>query len=1054
MQDASFKIYNASAGSGKTFSLVRDYLSLLFSAKKTDAFRSILAITFTNKAVAEMKSRIVENLIAFSKDNTHEDYLAMLNAVANTTNISPDLIKTRSVILLKKLIHNYAAFEISTIDGFTHRVLRTFAKDLGLPSNFEVTMQVDDILHEAVDKLIAKAGEDKELTKVLINFALSKADEDKSWDISRELYSIAKLLTNETNLDHLKALESKDLDDFKTYTKTLNDQKKDVSEALKQIAEDVFSLLNEQGIAPEHAFTGKYAYKYFTSLKKGNFSELKFTAAWQKNLLDDSKPIYSKTSKDLTKEQKSILDGLNQPIASYFKASKDKVLLLSFIDHIANNIIPLSLLNSIKKEVEAIKKERGLLLISEFNNTIGNAIKGQPAPFIYERLGERYRHFFIDEFQDTSELQWQNLIPLAENPLVSLDEDRKQGSLLLVGDAKQSIYRWRGGKAEQFIDLYNKKSPFSITPEVSNLPNNFRSLPQVVQFNNALFKHIAQYFKVEDYQNLYEKSPQDIVKKEKGYVNLKFFDLKNKEEEHEVFPEEVLNIIKECEALGYNKSDICILSRKRKEGVIIADYLSEQGISIISSETLLVKNSKDVQFIIDVLKLLKNPKDDITKVNLLNYLVDTGKVKEEATQFILESLKLDSEAFYSSLELHGINFKNHLITSLALYDALEYIISSFNLSSTSNAYIQYFLDFAFDYGNQNVGGIHGFLDHWSQHEEKLSIVVPKGEDAVQLLTIHRAKGLEFPVVIYPYASDNILDTRMDNIWINLNDPYKDIPKAYISASSKLETLDESMAAPYEQLLNEKQMDGVNVLYVALTRAKEQLYILSKKDINSKGVVNTKTVAGLLIDYLMSKGSWDNSETSFHFGEPHNKVSVDALLQQKTNTQTKVETLPFSERAITLSTNSGRLWGTTQQEAIDEGILIHDLMAIINSVLDINTAINLFIDKGILASSDKLRVKEKIQSIVSHPELSEFFKEGNTNLNEKDLVSENGKILRPDRINFLQNNTAVVIDYKTGVFNEQNERQVKEYTLALENMGYTVSKTILVYTNESLTIKNV
>lgn len=229
-------------------------------------------------------------------------------------------------------------------------------------------------------------------------------------------------------------------------------------------------------------------------------------------------------------------------------------------------------------------------------------------------------------------------------------------------------------------------------------------------------------------------------------------------------------------------------------------------------------------------------------------MIASEKIQKDETQFILESLQKDPEDFYSSLEEFNINFDDNLLKSLALYDALEYIISSFNLLQSSNAYLQYFLDFAFDYGNQNVGGIHGFLEHWSQHEDKLSIVVPKGEDAVQLLTIHRAKGLEFPVVIYPYASEDILDTKMDDIWVNLKDPYNDIPKAYISASSKLETLDESMAVPYEHLLNEKQMDGVNVLYVALTRAKEQLYVLSKKDINAKGVVNTKTVSGLLIDF--------------------------------------------------------------------------------------------------------------------------------------------------------------------------------------------------------------
>lgn len=1047
-----FKIYNASAGSGKTFSLVRDYLTILFKSKKPDAFRHILAITFTNKAVAEMKSRIVDSLIAFSAEKTPKDSIAMLDAVAEQTGIPAETIKSRSHHILKHLIHNYAAFEVSTIDGFTHRVLRTFAKDLGLPSNFEVTMQVDDILHEAVDRIIAKAGDDKLLTKTLIDFALSKTDDDKSWDISRELYEIAKLLTNESNLKHLKAIEYKSLSDFKAYSGKLNALAVELENQIIAIGEYVFKLLDENDVNDKANFSRGSLHLYFDKLinaKTTPVTGIDFTAKWQLTLRD--KALYP--SKKIGADKEAAIDAIQQQLADAFEDSKAKILQLDFIGRISKNIIPLSLLNTIKAEVEAIKKERSLILISEFNNTIAEAISDQPAPFIYERLGERYRHFFIDEFQDTSELQWQNLIPLAENPLTSLDESGQQGSLLIVGDAKQSIYRWRGGKAEQFIDLYNGKSPFVVPSKTENLPNNFRSLPEIVKFNNGLFKHLAKHFKVDDYANLYESSEQKITKNEQGYVNLKFFELANKEEEMEVFPEEVLKTIQQCEALGYKKSDICILTRKKKEGVAIADYLSSQGVSIISSETLLIKNSAEVNAIIDVLRLTENPKDDLTKVQLLQYLVDTNKVEREPTEFILESLNKDTEAFYESLQTYDIRFNPQYLDNLPLYDSLEYIINAFNLVSSSDAYVQYFLDFAFEYASQNIGGVSGFLEHWEHHADKLSIVVPQGQDAVQLLTIHRSKGLEFPVVIFPFANENLESYRFDSIWADLKEPLNDIPKAYISANSGLDSLDESVSQPFSTLSNEKQMDGINVLYVALTRAKEQLYVMGKREIAKDGP-SLKMISGLLIEYLQSQGLWVDNQVEYLFGEAHQKVMSNDKASVETIEHDYFVSTSFEERSIALATNSGRLWGTTIQAAKDEGILIHDIMAEIDSASDVNTVIKRFINNGRIASSRKEELSEKINAIVTHPQLSEYFLEEGKNFNERDMVSANQEILRPDRINLLPNNEAVVIDYKTGLFNEANENQIDSYASALNEMGYHVTKRLLVYTNDTIEIKNV
>ena len=1055
MQDTPFKIYNASAGSGKTFSLVRDYLTLLFQAKKPDAFRHILAITFTNKAVAEMKSRIVKSLIAFSEDPIPKDDEAMLNAVAEKTGLSTEIIQQKSHHILKHLIHNYAAFEVSTIDGFTHRVLRTFAKDLNLPSNFEVTMQVDDVLHEAVDRLISKAGEDKLLTRTLVNFALSKADDDKSWDITRELYDIARLLSVETNLEHLKALEDKSLTDFEAFSKKLSKHLTSIKDKIVTIVDAVFQLIESNGISPEHAFTGKYAYKYFLKLKTKELDGLKFEAAWQKNLSDNSKPLYAKTSKELSTEQKTTLDTLQPEIAAYFEDSKTAILQLDFIERIFKNLIPLSLLNTIKAEVEAIKKERNLLLISEFNNTIAEAIGGQPAPFIYERLGERYRHFFVDEFQDTSELQWENLIPLAENPLSSLDEQGNQGSLLLVGDAKQSIYRWRGGKAEQFIDLYNNNNPFpGIEKNVLNLEENYRSLPEVVNFNNALFKHLASHFEMDSYANLYSKSHQNPTKKDVGYVSLKFYDVNNKEEENETFPKEVLKTIRECEGLGYSKKDICIITRKRKEGVEIANYLSGEGVPVISSETLLVQNSPEVLFVIDILQLVEHPNDNLTKVEILHYLIDSGKINEEPTAFIIKCLAYSPAEFYEQLSAYNITFNPHYLNNLALYDALDYIVNAFHLIDTSNAYVQYFLDFAFDYASLNIGGISGFLDHWEQHKKKLSIVVPEGEDAVQLITIHRSKGLEFPIVIFPYAVEDIMNTKMDSLWVDLPEPLNDIPKAYISASSSLETLDVSVAEPYLNLMHEKQLDGINILYVVLTRAKEQLYILGKHDVDAKGNPKTKTVSGLLIDFLQKQSLWDNSKMEYQFGSPHDKVSKGDDSQIASIVQKKVDTSSFEERSITLSTNSGRLWGTSVQQAKDDGILIHDIMAEINVHDDVEAVLEHFLNSGRISAERFEEVSAKIKAIVTHAELKDYFSADAINYNERDMISEAQEILRPDRINILPNNTAVLIDYKTGVFNERNEDQIIEYSDTLKQMGYDVIKRLLVYTNETLDIKNV
>ncbi|HER40503.1 MAG TPA: DNA helicase UvrD, partial [Salinimicrobium catena] len=808
----TFTIYNASAGSGKTFTLVKEYLALLLKSNRPDSYRNILAITFTNKAVAEMKSRIIEGLHVLSSENPDKKERELLTLLSRETGLSPEEVRIKSRRILKSIINNYASFEVSTIDGFTHRVLRTFAKDLDLPLNFEVELNTQEVLTEAVDRVINLAGKDASLTKVLVRFVLDKTDEDKSWDISRDLLNIAKLLTEETSRPYLELLKNKSPEDFQNLEKFLKKERKSVETSCVSIAESFFGLIESRGIVDKD-FKSGYCSKFFRKILDKDFSQ-KLDNQWQLNI--ESQDLYAKS---LAAGKKEALDELQPQIATMFLEVKTNILRMQFLEAVEKNLVPLSLLSAIQNQIEEIKKENSVVLISEFNSTIGKAVKDQPAPFIYERLGERYRHYFIDEFQDTSELQWENLIPLVDHTLSVEHLSEETGSLTLVGDAKQSIYRWRGGKAEQFMELCGEKNPFNIEEkQVVVLPNNYRSARNIVNFNNDFFKFSASCFDHVDHQTLFENSGQQPTTEKDGYVNISFVEAENVEEEMEVYPQRVLEIIRNLEAEGISKSSVCILTRKRKEGIAIASHLSENDISVISAESLLLNRSPEVGFINDLLLFSLDSADRELKFQILDFLLNDRIETDNAFEYLSSRLDLEGQAFFDSLKGQDIHFDLEVLTSLSVYEGVEYIIRSFGLVKGSNAYLQFYLDFVFEVSSSAASGIFEFLELWERKKDDLSIVVPEGEDAVQIMTIHRAKGLEFPVVIYPFANSPIQDTGREHLWMNLpEDLSSNIGVAYLKASEKMKQWEGEAPHLYEQLCHNSQLDALNVLYVALTR---------------------------------------------------------------------------------------------------------------------------------------------------------------------------------------------------------------------------------------------
>ena len=386
-----------------------------------------------------MKQRIIKNLVSFSINESLTNPFQMLEQISEETKLSKKEIHLRSKKVVKHLLHHYSSFSVETIDHFNHRLIRTFAKDLKLSGNFEVSLDTPLLNEEAVDQLISRAGENKMTTQVLVNFALEKTDNDRSWDISRDIAKVSKLLFNENEVDHVKELKRHSLKNFISFRNGLLKQRESLVEYINSKAQNVLNEIDSKGIPPE-AFRNKTLYNHFLKILEGNYKI--YDNQLLQNLEDGGLSLYKKDTSD---EIASKIDVINPFLLDQYREIKQEVFRLLLIKNILRNITPLSVINLVGQEVEIIKEEKNIIPISEFNTLIHSEIKDQPAPFIYERLGEKYRHFFIDEFQDTSQLQWQNLIPLIDNALSQEYDNEIQGSLMLVGDAKQSIYRWRGG---------------------------------------------------------------------------------------------------------------------------------------------------------------------------------------------------------------------------------------------------------------------------------------------------------------------------------------------------------------------------------------------------------------------------------------------------------------------------------------------------------------------------------------------------------------------------------------------------------------------------------
>lgn len=1066
----AFSIYDASAGSGKTYTLVKEYLKIILLAAKNDAYRNILAITFTNKAVHEMKSRVVESLSEFASETPSEKALQLMQNIHAETNLSLIDIQAKAKSIIKNLIHNYAAFDISTIDKFTHKVIRAFAHDLNLPITFEVSLDTENLLTEAVDAIIAQAGEDEILTNLLVDFTMEKTDEDKSWDVSREIMDTGRMILNENNREEITHFNTKTITEFVEIKAKLGALSKEIEDETVALADEALALIDKNGIDLKSFSAGHFP-RHLVSIQERKFNP----ANKMYSEVDDIK--INKTAKDSASIETIIPDLLSLLSEVYQKFEKR-----NFYEAFLKNITPLSLLNTVSNELAKIQKEQNILSIAEFNKLINEQIQNQPAPFIYERLGERYKHFFMDEFQDTSEMQWQNLIPLIDNALVSEDLQGERGSLMLVGDPKQSIYRWRGGKAEQFIALSKDKNPFNNPDKKAfTLDTNYRSYSEVIDFNNDFFQFLSKEFVNEDYKDLYlNHSRQKTNNKKGGFVSISFLPKIEEEEldedsldKNELYLEATFKKIEEAKTNGFKNKDIVILTRKKSQGTAIANYLTENGISILSSESLLIGASSEVQCVINILRYLKNSNDQEAKANFLYYLANNQQDQLEIHDFIAQGIGHRNEKdFQTWLMQFGLDFSFENSRKKSLYEATEIIIrkmispptpkggvakpepcnrqrASAPPSGAGGAYIQYFLDIVLERDIKNQAGISDFLNYWDKNGEKLSIPSPEGNDAVRIMTIHKSKGLEFPVVIFPFAEEDFSRGPKEKIWLNADEEIVGLPKALVDKSSKVEGYGADASQIYNQKKQEDLLDTVNVLYVALTRAEEQLHVISAMNIKKDGAL-PKNLSSFFIEFLQDKG-FEETKLNYEFGNPE-KLSVDNKKVKETQTIPQVAAT-LNPKNIKIAQRESVMWNTKQQNAIEYGNTIHEILSFVKTKNDIDLAISKAIENGLIVFNQKEEVSKTIHEIVNHHDLEDFFSAGMKVLNEQTIIQKEGNLVKPDRMVLNSSNEIYLLDYKTGSHLPKYQVQLENYQKAIEDMGFKVIKKSLIYIGEGIEIVN-
>lgn len=1040
---------NASAGSGKTYTLVQRVLILCLAyPNKHDAIKHILALTFTNKAANEMKKRILEWLKEFTQPHYKENF-NLLN-IQNELNklgikVSLEDLHQRSQKVLDYILHHYSTLNIGTIDKFNARLVRSFSYELGLAHQFNLEIQSEPYLIEAVDKLLEEIGKDHEISDSFMDFVSYNLDNEERININTTLYQKAKKFVQDIHYENLKDNINFDWNAYHLTKDKLRQEIYQHKIIAKKIAEQAIEMMNARNL--ENAdFAGggnksiRYFFEYFL---KNNEPKL------QESIEKEEKKIisYRKGASKVGKPKESLIEEIlefliearQKIIYQYVEAEKKNTIL--------NELLPLKFNKEIQNKLKEIEEENDLVLLSKFNILINENLKNEPSAFIYEKIGTRYQHFFLDEFQDTSKMQWENLIPLRDNAITS-----ENHTFTIVGDPKQSIYRFRGGDSDLMLDIINQKEMTPIDVSLENLKDNWRSAKNIVTFNNELYDFISKNLEKEEHRILFSEKAKQIPRKENlGRVRVCLSDnLRSNQLFQENVVEQMHRNIQECINNGFLFSDITILCRSGKEIQGYSQLLGQQKvrykneetfIKTISEKGLILGNSYTIQAVIWLLKWNIQPENHQHLIKMMYSLSKLGRIN--ISDFSVEMLhilsiesKIEKEAFI--FENYQINLQQKDNLHLNLYNFIEFYVKEFSVSNKEVDFLLNFLELLYNF-TQNAGlNIKDFIKFWDEEGKKTSIQASENIDAIKIMTIHAAKGLEFPIVFLPMANSH-KDTQFSE-WIEV-DGFQALKSVNINNFNKaFSVYDESIDNFNFKNIYKNKIDRFCVQYVATTRPSEQLFLYLQRPSKSANYLE-------IYDFVSTKNI--NQSDEFDLYPEVNNSFRKIEKQEKPSFIKTINIQKLSEHNanignITIATPSKNYQKT--RESVRVGIFAHEILAKITSEKDIDKVLQYYVLNGEITQEEKENIHTRILNVIHTPNLAKFFQEDLNIINEKELmISENGQvtIYRPDRLISTEEGY-YIIDFKTGKEKSEHQNQLYSYRLALEKLGKKVVETQLIY----------
>ena len=1079
-------VYKASAGSGKTFNLVKEYLKFLLGKKNEDGTYSldrhlkekhgqILAITFTNKATEEMKKRIIDELDTLSFHTPESPYAADL---CKTFAVDEKALQKASQTALKQLLHDYGNFNISTIDAFFQLILRTFAYEVELSGNYNVELNDDYAIAVGISNLkqqLHESGsspESRMLRQWLIDFMKARIDEGKSWDIFRmptgqtsgsDIYSFARDLSKEAvkrNIDKLAEY----LKDNGKITRF----KESLQESLRKSRGKI-----SDACALFRSVTAEYRPEDFNRKFNEKFQGEPDAKTIEQICKAEGKPDKWFKKKPLATASADVIDGINRSIKQLREASDE----MSSAKMILSNLYFLGLLGDISANILDFTKENNLIMLSDTNEMLKKIINKDDAPFIYERVGIRLKNFLIDEFQDTSKMQWENLEPLVANSLAEGNDN------LIIGDVKQSIYRFRNSDPTILKDDIYRTFGRQITDIGTSLKENtnWRSASNIVRWNNTLFTLLAKRLGMDD---IYSNVVQQVAPRNAGnpgHVRIEWVESGEDNGYTAVVLDRMIADIRDALSRGYQQRDIAILVNKRAEGQSVIARILDDGrgrpdgerINVVSEESLIIRKSPAVKTIMAILATLDSQS---------NYRQDGGENgRKKSLAVIIKQFESNlsngknvtealTEAVGSDDRIdRGALLGNNAATSLnAIIDRIVETHLTKEMADSQTPFIQALQDLVTDFEERYGSDLHQFLKYWESTGKNTTISSPDNIQAVNVMTIHKSKGLEFPCVIIPFCNWD-LEKSSQMEWVESERirlegvPEDCIPPIMPVVRSK-KTADTIFRDVFAEMSHANILDSLNKTYVAFTRAGEELIAYIPEDPKKQGEIGGYIMEiaasgqraideacnlpgdGIAEQLLAPADYFDGG--ILEIGEPQ-----PPFKRHKEDGGTTKKEMPGYH-----ITARPEIWKFDVPDTVAEshdspkykGTVMHRIMCRIRHGKDADKAIRQFLTKGIITPLEAEEYGEIIRRGLENPEAAEWFAEGNRIISERAVADGKGNTYRPDRIVATPDGRTIVIDYKFGEKEDKRYlRQVANYMRLIEACGFPAAEGYVWYVPENI-----